>query len=354
MPNEDVSALTTSSEASPDRIDEIANLLVDDSDTTDSEESTGQSDESTLEEEESNEEEVVESNDAEEDDSEDVTWGSALGLNDDQIVIDEDGNLTGVNVKVDGKSSSVALNDLLAGYQTNKHNTVKSQTLAEERKKFEEATQGFQQQYQEKLNTAEAMSKYLEKKLLGEFEGINWEELRSVDPAEYAAARQDYATRAQEIQSAQSALSQEQLQQKEKSQKEFHTNHMEYLEGQKQKMLSSNPTWNSQEVFEKDMTQLKSFLGNQYGFQNSDFDTISDARIIEVLKDAQAYRTGKVKTQAKLKKAPVAKFQKSSGRKAPRISKLDKLTKAAKNAKGGSNRRLLQADAVAELLMSGE
>lgn len=352
MPKEDVSALTTSSEASPDKMEEIANLLVDDSEAKDSEESEGQPDESTLEE-ESNEEEVVESNDEEEDDSEDVTWSSALGLNDDQIVLDEDGNLTGVNVKVDGKSSSVAINDLVAGYQTNKHNTVKSQALAEDRKKFEEATKGFEQQYQERLASAEAMSKYLEKKLLGEFDGINWDELRNSDPAEYAAARQDYATRAQEIQSAQSALSQEQLQQKEKTQKEFHTNHMEYLEGQKQKMLLNNPTWNSQEVFEKDMTELKSFLGNQYGFQGSDFDNISDARIVEVLKDAKAYRTNKVTAQAKLKTVSVAKFQKSSGRKAPRISKLDKLTKAAKNAKGGSNRRLLQADAVAELLMNG-
>jgi len=359
MSIEDVSASSSSSEESPGRIEEIADLLVNDnSETTDLDESEGQSDESTLEDEESNEDESDEldesgeADELEESEESDDTWGSALGLNDDQVVLDNEGNLTGINVKVDGSSSAVSLKDLVAGYQTNKHNTVKSQTLAEERKKFDESIKGVEQHYKEKIESAVSMAKILESRLISEFDNIDWKELRETDPAEYAAAKQDYAARAQEIQSAQQALSKEQHDDQQALNKKHLEDRDKYLREQQQILLSKNPSWNSPEVFNADMKELKSFLSNQYGFTDADFDAVNDARVVEMLKDARAFRSGKKKTLEKLKKAPVAKFQRSTGHKAPKVTRLDKLTKAAKKSRGG-NKRTLQADAVAELLLSG-
>ena len=94
---------------------------------------------------------------------------------------------------------------------------------------------------------------------------------------------------------------------------------------------------------------MSSFVLETYNIPPDLFNGINDARFVEVVKDAMAYRNGKQVTQKKLKQN-LPKFQKGkNGTKRKQVSKLDKLTKAAKASSGGQ-RRDLQVDAVAELL----
>lgn len=302
--------------------------------------------------EESEEEETPTEDSTEEDESDEGdTWESALGLEEGQLSYDEDGNPMGVNVKVNGESSTVKMNELVAGYQNNKAFTQKSQALAEERKTFDAQVQTVAQELKTKLDNVEVMSSYLSEQLVSEFNGIDWDKLRVENPAEYAAARQDYATRASELQEAQQAIIAEKAQMSEAEKAKFMQSQGQHLEEQRAKMLENNPTWNNPEAFNKDMAGLKTFLGNQYGFTDQDFASVTDARLIELVKDAKSFREGVKFAQKKVRK-PVPKFQKSVGNKSKKVSKLDKLTKAAKSAKG-ANKRNTQADAVAELLMGG-
>ena len=304
--------------------------------------------EDSEEEETPTEESTEESSEESEDDG---TWESVLGLDESQISFDEEGNLSGVNVKVNGETSTVKIPDLIMGYQTNKANTLKAQSLAEERKAFDAQAGQVAQEYKSKLDNVEAMTNFLESQLVSEFNGIDWDRLRFENPAEYAAAKQDYAAKANQLQQAQQAIKGEKettLQAESAKMYEGRTRHMQE---QRTKMLDSNPTWNNAEVFNKDMSSMKSFLVDQYGFADTDFASVDDARMIELVKDAKRFREGVKFAQKKIAK-PVPKFHKSVGKSRKAPSKLDNLTKRAKNATG-SEKRDAQADAIAQLLTGG-
>jgi len=354
MSTEDVSATPLPEEAaSADPIDEIASLLAGESDESSEE---GNEEETPLEasneEEESNEEEASEEGSetdleaiAEEDDQ---TWESVLGVDEGKLHYDDEGNIAGVNVKVDGESSTIDMNDLIAGYQTNKSVTQRSQGLAEERKTFDSEKGQVEQVYRSKLDTVDKLASHLEKQLIGDFESINWEQLRQEDPAEYAALRQDYSTKANELQNIKSAIQTDSDGQKAGVQEQVTEQKKQYVESQRAKMVENNPTWQDAEVHKADMVSYKDFLGSQYGFTDQEFDNVFDARLIELMKDAKKYHDGGKVAANKIKK-PVPKFQKSRGKQKKSASKLDKLTAASRKAHG-SQKRELQQSAVAELL----
>jgi len=79
-----------------------------------------------------------------------------------------------------------------------------------------------------------------------------------------------------------------------------------------------------------------------------------DARLIQMAQDAMKFRQGKKTVARKLKGKDVPKFQKSSGHKPKgKLSKLQKLTAAAKKAEPGPAKRDLQTNAIAALLLQG-
>jgi len=313
----------------------------------DEEDTEADSEEEETPPEESNEDESDESDEEEDDDS----WESILGVDEGQLSFDEQGNLKGINTKVNGESATVGMKDLVMGYQNNQANTQKSQLLAEERKQFQEQAGAVAQDYKDKLESVGAMSNFLAEKLVGEFNNIDWDRLRVENPAEYAAAKQDYAARAIEVQEAQRAIVAEKQNLSSTATQQNTQQRQQHLTQQRNRMIENNPAWTNPETFNSDMTALKTFLSSQYGFSDRDFAQADDARLIEVLKDAKSFREG-VKFASKKIQKPVPKFQKSQGKSRKRPSKLDNLTKAAKSATG-SNKRVAQSDAIAQLLMGG-
>ncbi len=353
---------STSTEANVDPIDQIADLLIDDIGVEDTEESTDQTEESTAtvtdeeaseEETETTDEETTEEEETTDEDETEETWGSALDLNDDSISLDDDGNFKGVITKVDGVTETVSLKDLVSGFQNNKFNTHKSQSLSEEKKLFDEEKIQLTSEYNQRLDSVTSLADYLSKKITGNYEEIDWQQLRIEDPAEYAAKRQDFASQAQELQQLQGALNSERTAQQEEMGKKGLELRQTYLKDEFEKVLVNNPTWRDETVFNSTMTEMKTFLSDSYGFNDNDFATVADSRLFELMKDAKSYRDGKLSTDKKTKNKKVPKFQKSTKRRvAKKTTKLDTLTKRAK-ASSGDNRRIAETDAVAELLTGG-
>lgn len=275
----------------------------------------------------------------------------SLGLDPEQLKVNEEGEVT-VTTKVDGVTETHTLPELVKGFQTNKYNTQKSQALAEEKREFERLAQEKVQQIEQTLEQNMALAGMLEQELVGEFEGIDWNQLKMTDPGEYAALRQDMAERYQKVQNMKGQLEQQKQAMMLEQQEKMQAQQQEYLKAQYEKMLANNPAWQDQEVLKKDMSGLKDFASSAYGFTDEDFQHVTDARLIELLKDAKAYRDGSKFAEKKV--APKPKFKKATKQrpKAPKLTKLDKLTKMAKSAKG-SNKRKIQTDAIAELLLQG-
>lgn len=320
-------------------LDEIANLLVGGLD-EDSVVDDDNDDESPLET-STDSEEVDESQD--EQDS-DVTWASALGLGDDDIVLDEDGNLKGVKVGDD----SVSLSELKNGYQFNKANTQRAQQLAEERKQLEQVKQVVTTEYTKKLQNVHKLTEVLTNKFLEDYNSIDWARLRAEKPGEYAALIRDYDAKKLELQNVFSAIDSEQAsigsEQTEAQKAQF----IQHLEAQARIAIEKNPEWSDVTKFKSAMSDMTSFISEAYGFTADEFNSVYDARLLELIKDAMAYRKGSQIAKEKLDRT-VPKFQKS-GVQPKKQSKLNVLVNKAKTAKGYQKKNA-EVDAVTALLL---
>jgi len=325
--------------------DEIVADIIEDSEDDTEASDEEQPDESTAED-ESNEEEQDEQDESPE------TWAEALGVEDTNLLLNEEGQFAGVNVKVDGESSTVGMKDLIAGYQSSKHNTNTSQALAEDRRQFESVRDNAVADYTKKLNDVSKLSEFMHKSLISEYESIDWNALRTQDPAEYAAAYQDFERRKQEIQQIYSAIETERTTEQSTTSTQNQEAQQSYLKGELQKVMANNPEWDTPDKLQGAFKDMGDFVNETYGITPEVFNALGDSRYVEVMKDAMAYRKGKKVTQAKVKQK-LPKFQKSkNGAKRKTVSKLDKLTKAAKGS-SGANKRQLQDGAIAELLTGG-
>jgi hypothetical protein len=345
-----------SSEAgSVNMVDQIANLLsgepekesVKKPEIEESEEADTQPDDSTQD--DGDDTDSEETDDVEETDSdEDVTWANTLGIDEKNVVLDEEGNLAGINVKVDGKVSTVGVKDLIAGYQSNKSNTNKSKQLADERRDFDNIKNAVANEYVSKIETVNKLTQHLKDTLMGSYKDVDWNRLRVDNPGEYAAMVQDFNLRNNEIEQISNAVNNEMQGIGQQLTAEQQAIQQEYIKAQADKVLEKNPSWAKPEVFKKALADMTEFVADAYGFSPEEFGGIQDARMLEVVKDAMKYRSSAKNVKTKLD-VQLPKYQKSSGKTTKSVTKLDKLTKIAKSS-NGYQKRNAETDAIAELL----
>lgn len=279
---------------------------------------------------------------------EDTTWSKALGVDDHNIVLDDEGNFKGVNVKIDGQVGQVSLKDLIAGYQFSASTTNKSKALAEERKTFDSTVQQVADNYSSRLASADKLVSYLEQQILAPYQGVDWEKLRYENPGEYAAAVQDYQRQAANLEQIKNAVGDARQGVSQEQQQQMNDQQAGYIKAQAASALEKNPTWSEPEVFKKALTAMETFVGDAYGFTREEFHTVQDARLLELVKDAMAYRSGQTQMKEKLdKKIPT--FIKGGSNSPKPLTQLQKLTKKAQSTTG-YQKKGAELDAVAELL----
>lgn len=323
-------------------LDQIANLLIGEEGDSNLAIQDDENDESQLE--ASTDNEVEEGQD--DDEQGEVSWASALGVSDDDVVLDEEGNFKGIKIG----DEHVPLADLKNGFQFNKANTQKAQALAEERRQFEEAKTQVTTEYSSKLQTVGKLTEKLADKFLEEYNSIDWARLRVERPGEYAALQQDYNARRAELQNVFAALDTETQAISAQEQQEQAARWQSHLETQARIAVEANPEWKDVDKFKSDMSNMTKFVNEAYGFSEQEFMSVYDARLLNLIKDAMKYRNGaKIVEDKVINKAP--KFQKSNGP-TKKPSKLDQLVKTAKNAKG-YQKRAAETDAIAALLLQG-
>ena len=311
---------------------------------------TGEPDEPTAEDDATVDDAPVDDVGTEDEEGDERTLSQLMGLADDQVSVDEETGVMSIRTKVDGVETVESLKDVLAGYQTSKYNTQKSMALADERRAFETAAGKKAGEIKQMLELNSALTQRLQSELMSEFQKTNWDELRQTDPAEYAARQQDQAVRYNQLQQIQQQVQQQYGTANTQQQQQNTDNLQAELTKQRGVMITNNPTWHDQTVMKTDIGKIRSFLIDTYGLTAQDIAVISDAKSIQVIQDAMAFRKGA--PVAKRKLAAVPKMQKSKGAKRKKVSKLDRLTQSARNATG-AQKRDLQTDAIAELLSGG-
>lgn len=205
-----------------------------------------------------------------------------------------------VTVKVDGKTSQVKLSDVLRAYQTDQHVTQKSQALADQQRAFEAATAQKQQALETQLTQAKALGDLAHQQLLAEFQGVDWNRLRTEDPARWAVANQDFQNRANAIQNHLTQVQAQQQQIAQEAQKQL----PQRLAAERDKMLDAVPEWRDQTKFQAARTELSSYARNR-GFSDAEISNIFDHRFMLVLRDASQFAQLQAKgsTAAKIVRA---------------------------------------------------
>ena len=238
----------------------------------------------------------------------DATLATYLGIDDDRIVVEEDGTVQ-FKAIIDGESKLIPLKELASSYQMQGHVNNKSMALEEERKNFEATRSNATAEIKQRAEGIHALTRVVEKELVAEYESIDWARLREEDPSEWSALRQDYSDRARKVQQMQALAHEEgqRIAKEEAQNSEFHR--QEYLKAEYSKMLSINPSWQNPEVLKKDMSGLRSFAMSEYSFTEDDLDTVVDHRIIKMLQDAKSFSDNAQSGQVKREKI-VPKFQK--------------------------------------------
>lgn len=352
MTNE-TSSTEQSASVSGSPVDQIADVLLGNNEESETPDAKKRIEDTEAQEEQDEEQDVEEVEEETEDEEQEVTWSGALGVDESKLVVDEDGNFKAVKVKVDGQESNVDLNTLIAGYQTAKSTTQKAQALADQRRQFEEKSATALETFQKKLEEADGFIQLLNRKLMSDYEGVNWNELRMTNPAEYAAAMADFQARQADIQQMVGSLAANRdatTRQLEQQQSEQRTR---FYKEQAEKTLQRFPEWGDQEKAKADFAEMRSLL-KTFDFSDDEFNQISDPRILAVLKSVLDVQKSKQEAEKKVQ-APAAKTPRRAtrARTGRTPSKLDRLVKRAKTATG-TQKRSAQTDAIAAILLEGE
>lgn len=241
---------------------------------------------------------------------EDMTLAGYLGLDDDRIVVDEDGSVH-FNAIIDGETKKVPLKDLAANYQLQGHVNNKSMALETQRKEFEEVKGRVVQELQQRVQGVSQLAEFAETELLREYQSIDWNRLRQEDPANWTALRQEFAERAQRVKQIKELSGEETTRLQTEQAEEFQRKAGEYFASQLKAMIADNPTWADESVRKVKVGEMRKFLVDNYGFTEQDALGINDHRLVRLIKDAQAFRQGTKKAEEKRVVAkPLPKFQK--------------------------------------------
>lgn len=278
----------------------------------------------------------------------DQTLAAALGLPEDALEYDAEGNVV-FNAIIDGEKQQVKMQDLVKSYQLEGHVTKKSMKLESDRREFETTRDQAYDHLTQKITVANNLIGAVEQQLMGELQGIDWDTLRATDPAEWAATRQYYTERVQWLQQmkAQTGTAQNELtaEQQQAQQQKYN----EFMQGEVQKMIQDNPAWQDQAVMAKEVGEIGQFLATKYGFTPEEIANHMDSRMMRMVRDAM--QVAKSKDTLKSKKVPdnVPKFrspgQQNANRRDTTKARQVKAQKDAVRKSGGS------PDAIAALLV---
>lgn len=269
----------------------------------------------------------------------DQTLAAALGLPEDALEYDEEGNVV-FNAVIDGEATKVKMQDLVKSYQLEGHVNKKSMQLESDRREFETTRDQAYDHLTQKITVANNLIGAVEQQLMGELQGIDWDTLRATDPAEWAATRQYYTERVQWLQQLKTQTGSMQKGLTEEQQKAQQDKYNAFMQGEVQKMIQDNPAWKDQAVMAKEVGEVGKFLVDKYGFTPEEIANHMDARMMRMVRDVMQFANGK--DTLKTKKVPdnVPKFrtpgQQNANRRDTTKARQVKAQKEAIRKSGGS------------------
>ena len=197
----------------------------------------------------------------------------SLGVSPEYLDVTDEGKAR-IRVKVDGEEQFLGLDDLVRGYQLDKHAHQKAEQLNEERRALHE-------QYTARIQEAEATQALAEEALAADVESIDWDTLEKENPEVWAATRIKVQERAQALQQRKAQI----MAQKQQADLEYR---QRIAATEAQKLTEEIPEWKDQAVAEKEAKALGSYL-IESGYHQQEVANVIDHRAMVIARKAMLY-----------------------------------------------------------------
>lgn len=284
---------------------------------------------------------------AEEDEPNIDSWGAALGIEDEKIVLDDSGLIAGIKTKVDGEEAVVPLKDLVQGYQFNAHNTRTAQALAQQKQQLLQEQQTFHQHAEQELQIYSQLANVMAQQVLGDYANIDWDKFMQEQPEHARAAYGEFRKRDDYFKGLVGAVQQQLSETQAQAHAQLQQQQLAFAQQQAQELLVRIPEWQDINIAKESVANIKTVMSD-YGFSDEELTSIYDARIYHVLNEFARLKGALNKVQSTVKSAPKNKQHGNIGNK--NASKVNRLASQAKQAKNNYQEQQLKTAAIATLL----
>ena len=240
--------------------------------------------------------------------------------------INENSEEPSYEVKVNGQTLNVTLDELLQGYQREADYTRGKQDLSLEKSRLDQTLQQSQTEINQKLAKLNDLNNSAQSQLQAEYANIDFERLYEDDPVEASKLEHKMRKRAENLQRIQYETHQAQNVELQK-----------FIQGEQSKVLSLVPEFNDPGKASKLKSDMKSYLTN-VGYNNQEINTIYDSRQVLLIRDAVAYdkiRRANPKVKKKVLNAPKVMKSGTTKTNAEQVARLrnEKLNRLKKTGK---------------------
>jgi hypothetical protein len=181
------------------------------------------------------------------------------------------------------------------------------ETFAQEQRAVAQELAAKRAQVEQGVAQAAALTQAAEKRLLSDMESIDWNALRSEDPAEWSAKRTELQARQGQIQRAKEDLQKAWAQHAEAQRAEDQANLAQHIERERGALLKAVPDWADQKAFESERADMRTYLLGA-GFTDEDIEHAVDHRLIVMARKAMLFdRAEAQKSVARKKVAKIGK-----------------------------------------------
>ena len=217
---------------------------------------------------------------------------AALGVDVDKLDVDDDGNLY-LKTKVDGVESRAKPAELLKSYQLEGHLNKKNMEVVEAQKALQTKLSEVESQSKERLEQLDNYLTMMQHQLMAEFNGVDWQQLRTSDPAEFAAKQQEFGLRQFQMQQAVDFLNG----QKQKAETDKQSK-------QRERLKEVIPEWvSNSELWTKESNELRSYVG-KIGYDASILNSAEGIALARKAMKYDALQSAKPEITKKVRIAP--------------------------------------------------
>ena len=240
--------------------------------------------------------------------------------------INENSEEPSYEVKVNGQTLNVTLDELLQGYQREADYTRGKQDLSLEKSRLDQTLQQSQTEINQKLAKLNDLNNSAQSQLQAEYANIDFERLYEDDPVEASKLEHKMRKRAENLQRIQYETHQAQNVELQK-----------FIQGEQSKVMSLVPEFNDPGKASKLKSDMKTYLTN-VGYKDQEINTIYDSRQVLLIRDALAYdkiRRANPKVKKKVLNAPKVMRSGTTKTNAEQVARLrnEKLNRLKKTGK---------------------